>query len=437
VAIHPAGPSIARFAAIVALAGLAWSVRPPAAHADDAAAGFVPTANPASPWSYGWTPTLAGAFTLLATHGTDANGLDNWRDATNLTQVTHNGTPGGKTVGNAYTPAGGLDLQPGNGGQYVVARWTASQDGSYTVHARLASRMLPTMFMSAEVAVLLDGAVAYDRYVSATGQERGDVNGTFALTAGQTIDFVVGDAHDGLGPDLVGLDATVDEELPEPASGAAYTFGGERFAGCRWGSAFESIAFDPVDQHLYAADGSVSPKRLLRIDRDTRAATVVGDLGAPVTGMSWDPVTSKFLAISNTGVYRVDPATAATTLLTATNGAGFEGLAVVPVPAAGTVLSAEAPPAPASVRLAAFPNPSRGGATVAFTVPAAGDARVGVYDVAGRLVRELRSGRATAGTYRLEWDGRDAAGAAVASGVFFLRLESAGRTTVARLAVVR
>jgi len=82
---------------------------------------------------------------------------------------------------------------------------------------------------------------------------------------------------------------------------------------------------------------------------------------------------------------------------------------------------------------AVWPNPSGGEAHVVYRVPHDGGSHeVAVYDAAGRAVRRLYSGTRTAGDYELEWDGRDAGGARVASGVYFVRIRASGATQVAR-----
>jgi hypothetical protein len=63
--------------------------------------------------------------------------------------------------------------------------------------------------------------------------------------------------------------------------------------------------------------------------------------------------------------------------------------------------------------------------------------RLAIYDAAGRLVRELASGARDAGEYAETWDLRDAGGRAVRAGLYFARLETAGRTLVRRVAVTR
>ena len=93
-------------------------------------------------------------------------------------------------------------------------------------------------------------------------------------------------------------------------------------------------------------------------------------------------------------------------------------------------------------QLAVWPTPYRGGdlsitfATASIGATAA-QTRVAIYDVMGRLVREVASGRYTAGFQTVAWNGRDAGGARVASGVYFVRSESAGVVATKKFIVVR
>ncbi|MCD4691256.1 T9SS type A sorting domain-containing protein, partial [bacterium] len=87
------------------------------------------------------------------------------------------------------------------------------------------------------------------------------------------------------------------------------------------------------------------------------------------------------------------------------------------VPGAAAPLLALHPP---------FPNPARGGCALAFSIEAAADIALDIYDVAGRHVRTLRAGRAESGHHTVKWDGRGRSGAEVAAGVYFVRLSTDG-----------
>jgi len=90
----------------------------------------------------------------------------------------------------------------------------------------------------------------------------------------------------------------------------------------------------------------------------------------------------------------------------------------------GTAVEAAATPA-APVRLyPARPNPFNPRTVLSFRIDQAGPVRLALYDVQGRLVRELVRGDRPAGTHDVAWDGADSRGIPCASGVYFALLQS-------------
>ena len=84
------------------------------------------------------------------------------------------------------------------------------------------------------------------------------------------------------------------------------------------------------------------------------------------------------------------------------------------------------------------PNPFRESSAVTLHLARAGEARLEVYDVSGRRVAELMNGkRVAAGTYRLNWEGRDDQGARVAPGMYFIRLTAPDGETTRKAIVLR
>jgi hypothetical protein len=84
-------------------------------------------------------------------------------------------------------------------------------------------------------------------------------------------------------------------------------------------------------------------------------------------------------------------------------------------------------PEPSPLSLAPpWPNPSSGGVAISFTMPVAGHASVRLYDVHGRLVRELLNGTVPAGPHELLWDRRTTAGERTRSGVYFVEFQAGG-----------
>ena len=90
--------------------------------------------------------------------------------------------------------------------------------------------------------------------------------------------------------------------------------------------------------------------------------------------------------------------------------------------------------------LTAWPLPYRGGVlNVSFAAigGATAEDEVSIYDLHGRLVKHVARGRHALGNHVVAWDGRDASGRDVASGVYFLRSASGGERTTLRLCVLR
>jgi hypothetical protein len=84
------------------------------------------------------------------------------------------------------------------------------------------------------------------------------------------------------------------------------------------------------------------------------------------------------------------------------------------------------------------PNPVGGTVTrISFAVPRASAATLRVYDVTGRLVRTLLDGPVEAGAHTLDWNGRNADGRDVASGVYFYRLQADGREATRKMVMLR
>jgi choice-of-anchor B domain-containing protein len=83
------------------------------------------------------------------------------------------------------------------------------------------------------------------------------------------------------------------------------------------------------------------------------------------------------------------------------------------------------------------PNPAGKSASLTVSLPARARARVAVYDLSGREIRTLLDGVAAAGPTTLVWDGKDARGRQVGSGVYWIRAQAAGRGIERKVVWVR
>ncbi len=85
----------------------------------------------------------------------------------------------------------------------------------------------------------------------------------------------------------------------------------------------------------------------------------------------------------------------------------------------------------------AQPNPFNPATLVTYETVARDQVALHVYDVAGRLVRTLVDGAVEPGVHTAMFDGRDSGGKELASGTYFLRLESAGKRETQKIALIR
>jgi len=105
---------------------------------------------------------------------------------------------------------------------------------------------------------------------------------------------------------------------------------------------------------------------------------------------------------------------------------------VVSAPPITAVLETRSDAVPQSVSLEQnYPNPFNHETVIRFALPSTQRVVLDVYNLTGQRVTTLLRGLRTAGTYQVRWDGRDAGGQSLASGIYLYRLR-AGRQVMTR-----
>jgi hypothetical protein len=85
-----------------------------------------------------------------------------------------------------------------------------------------------------------------------------------------------------------------------------------------------------------------------------------------------------------------------------------------------------------------YPNPFNPQTTIAFSVKERGRVRIDVFNVSGQLVRTLLDETRAAGSYTdVRWDGTDADHAAVASGIYFCRMDTKGFVETRKMVLLK
>ena len=84
-----------------------------------------------------------------------------------------------------------------------------------------------------------------------------------------------------------------------------------------------------------------------------------------------------------------------------------------------------------------YPNPFNPSTTITFSIPEASRVRVSVYNLKGQKVKDLINADMLRGNHKLVWDGKDAHNRKASSGIYFLRLESGGKTSIRKTMLMK
>lgn len=85
----------------------------------------------------------------------------------------------------------------------------------------------------------------------------------------------------------------------------------------------------------------------------------------------------------------------------------------------------------------AYPNPFNPETSVKFSIPEVSNIKLVVYNLLGQEVKTLYSGQINAGGYNAKWNGSDNFGNHVASGVYFIALESESFNAVRKVSFLK
>jgi hypothetical protein len=84
-----------------------------------------------------------------------------------------------------------------------------------------------------------------------------------------------------------------------------------------------------------------------------------------------------------------------------------------------------------------YPNPFNHATHISFSLQQPAAVSLQVFNTGGQLVATLMEGTRPAGTYQTAWDGRDAQGQAVSSGLYIVRLDAAGQQATRKMLLIQ
>jgi len=84
-----------------------------------------------------------------------------------------------------------------------------------------------------------------------------------------------------------------------------------------------------------------------------------------------------------------------------------------------------------------YPNPFGPATTIAFSLAKAGPVSLKIYNAKGQLVKTLLTNQKSAGKHSIVWDGRNNENRAVATGLYFYRLETPGYAKTRKMMMLK
>ena len=84
-----------------------------------------------------------------------------------------------------------------------------------------------------------------------------------------------------------------------------------------------------------------------------------------------------------------------------------------------------------------YPNPFNPSTTISYTVDQPSDIRLTVFDIRGRRVITLVDRFQDQGVYHIQWDGTNSSGRALASGVYFYRMEAENYSVTRKMVLLK
>ena len=97
----------------------------------------------------------------------------------------------------------------------------------------------------------------------------------------------------------------------------------------------------------------------------------------------------------------------------------------------------EIPIPPQAMISANYPNPFNPSTTIAFSIPKDANTKLCIYNIKGQKVKDIVTGDLLKGFHKAVWDGRDNRNRSVGSGVYLIRLESGGKTSVRKVTLMK
>jgi hypothetical protein len=84
-----------------------------------------------------------------------------------------------------------------------------------------------------------------------------------------------------------------------------------------------------------------------------------------------------------------------------------------------------------------YPNPFNPETTIRYSIPEAGNVRLIIYSLKGKIVKELTNGFKEVGFHRVTWDGKNDSRESVSSGIYIYRMDSGNFSKIRKMVFLK
>lgn len=84
-----------------------------------------------------------------------------------------------------------------------------------------------------------------------------------------------------------------------------------------------------------------------------------------------------------------------------------------------------------------YPNPFNPETTIQYSLKTPGWVDISIYNIGGQLIRDLKRGNENSGKHSLIWNGRDNENKTVASGVYYIRMNTSDGNSILKMTLMK
>jgi len=85
----------------------------------------------------------------------------------------------------------------------------------------------------------------------------------------------------------------------------------------------------------------------------------------------------------------------------------------------------------------AYPNPFNNSVSISFEIPHSKNVNLSIFDMKGKLVRQLNLGVLSSGLHKVLWDGKNNLGNELSSGIYMVVLEVGGKINIQKISLIK